>query len=842
MYPLVIDPALLYSSYLGGAVNDAAYGIDVDDLGNAYVTGYTESTNFPVNHSFDITPNGCSDVFVTKVSPDGKYLLYSAYLGGNNSDAGNGIVVNDTGTAFVTGYTTSLNFPVPNGTPKNSAIVAPYPCPFPGCLGQADAFVSVICPDGLSLPFSTCIGGNSTDVGTSIDIDRNPNHPGFVYVTGFTKSDNSSFPISGDAYQPLLNKGASATASDAFIVNYQPGTAMPPTYSTYWGGEDNDQGLGIVSANNSVTYYVTGWTQSTNFTTTPGAYWTANSGGKDGFVSRFTFPNTLDYSTYLGGEGNDESRGIAVANISGAEYAHVTGVTYSNTFPVQNPFVPFGMPNFGTTSFGDAFITKLEPDGQLNWSTYIGGTNNDGGNGIALDSFNNIYLTGYTSSNDFPSVTPINGFSFKHPFQDAFIMEVNSNLTTVNFSTYLGGNLDETGTGIAVSDPVNIFISGYTTSYDFPTSTNYAGINSFKVTNKFNGNHYSGWVEGFVTHINNVPTPASPMANFTYSIPSPWGCLPIPVSFTDTSTGSPTSWQWNFGDGTANATVPNPVHWYSNGGTYTVRLTVSNTLGTSSTSQVIFVPTSASPMFTDSNSTTPINFIHIAQNGTRKVSLILAATPQGLSGYNLTLSFRNTTPPLPWVPNTTVANITNVSRPEWIPQNVDIFQVSNLLVDGYNVTFQGADINLEIDPGALNVRLANITIHGNQIGNSTLHINSTNLMTDDFGHNITLCPPDTNLTVYVERLQPLPGSIVPPAPFIPTDPNGDGLYEDVNGDHVYNYYDVIDFFTYLWWVTDNYGPITDDTNEYQPFFDFDQNGIVNYMDVITLYYNIPLLI
>ncbi len=215
---------------------------------------------------------------------------------------------------------------------------------------------------------------------------------------------------------------------------------------------------------------MTGWTQSTNFTTTPGAYWTANSGEKDGFVSKFTFPNTLGYSTYLGGEGNDESRGIAVANIGGSEYAHVTGVTYSNTFPIQNPFVPFGMPNFGTSQFGDAFITKLEPDGQLNWSTYIGGSNNDGGNGIALDSLNNIYITGYTSSNDFPIINPINGFSWKHPFQDAFIMEVNANLTTVNFSTFLGGNLDETGTGIAVSDPVNVYISGFTTSYDFPTS------------------------------------------------------------------------------------------------------------------------------------------------------------------------------------------------------------------------------------------------------------------------------------------------------------------------------------------------------------------------------------
>ena len=147
-----------------------------------------------------------SDVFVTKLSADGKYLLYSTYLGGNNQDVGNGIVVDDAGNAYVTGYTTSLNFPVPNGTVKNNTITSPYPCPFPGCLGQADAFVSEISPDGSSLPNSTCFGGNETDVGTSIALDRSPGHAGYVYVTGFTNSEG--FPITlGSAYQPFQSTG-----------------------------------------------------------------------------------------------------------------------------------------------------------------------------------------------------------------------------------------------------------------------------------------------------------------------------------------------------------------------------------------------------------------------------------------------------------------------------------------------------------------------------------------------------------------------------------------------------------------------------------------------------------
>jgi len=835
-YPLVIDPALLYSSYLGGAINDAATGIAVDSSGYAYVTGYTESPNFPVYHGFNMSFGGCSDVFVTKVSANGKSLVYSTYLGGDNCDVGNGIAVDFTGRVFVTGYTASLNFPVPNGTAKNSNTTALPPCPFPGCLGNSDAFLSEISPTGQYLRNSTCFGGNYTDVGTSLSVQPDGQ---WVYLTGYTNSDD--FPLSLNAVQPQLNRNPALPGCDAFIIAYVPGgVSNPPSYSTYWGGSNNDQGLAITSngSNPTSTYYVTGWTQSTDFPAAPP--WSVNSGGKDAFVSAFTYPNTTVYSTYLGGEGNDEGRGIAIKNIAGSEYAHVTGVTYSDYFPTTIDAL-YPDYNWGTAQFGDAFLTKLQPDGDLVWSTYLGGLNNDGGNGIALDTNNNIYLTGYTSSSDFPIVNPIPGFKYKRPFQDAFITMVNANLTSLNFSTYLGGNLDETGTGIAVSDPQNIFISGYTTSYDFPTSVNYPvvpAINSFWVSNQFQGKSYAGWVDGFVTHINNVPTPASPVANFTYTL-LPVTCgLPTCVQFNDTSTGTPASYLWNFGDG-GTSTVANPNHCYA-GGSYSVTLTVSNAIGTNSTTKPIAIPIPAGPKFTLANSTAAIGVIHIAHNGSQKVSLYLNATPCGLAGYNLTVSFRNTIPPTPYVPNTVIANITNVGRPEWIPEDVDYFRPNGRPVDGYNVTFQGVDVNLAINPGALNVRLANFTIKGNQIGNSTLHINSTQMITSDTCGNITLCPPDFNLTVFVETLNKLPGSSVPPptiAPSTPTDPNGDGLYEDVNGDMVYNYFDVIDFADYLLWVT-NY-PYDDNTNEYQPFFDFNRDGDVNFLDVVTLYYNIP---
>ena len=284
---------------------------------------------------------------------------------------------------------------------------------------------------------SSCIGGNGTDVGTAVAVDNVQN---LVYVTGYTNSPD--FPVTDGS---LINKGVAVGPYDAFVHICQPPT--PNVFTSFYGGSGNDEGLGIAEVSGDYNYYITGWTDSTNLTLVNPAIG-YNSGGRDAFVAKYNLANTLQYSTYVGGSGNDEGHGIALENDT-LGYAYITGVTYSPDFPIQDPFYPFNGPNYYTNNFGDAFITKMDPAGDtFNWSTYLGGQNSDSGQAIALDANNSIYVTGFTKSIDFPINNPLAGFATKHPFTDVFISMVNANLTQpLNFSTYYGGGLDEVGTG-----------------------------------------------------------------------------------------------------------------------------------------------------------------------------------------------------------------------------------------------------------------------------------------------------------------------------------------------------------------------------------------------------------
>jgi len=367
--PVVIDPVLVYSTYLGGSSDEYGNGIAVDGEGSAYVTGETYSSDFPTATPFDGSFNGgYEDAFVTKLSPSGTSLVYSTYLGGSIDDIGLGIAVDGAGSAYVTGLTNSSNFPTAT--------------PFDGSLnGTQDAFLTKLSPAGNSLVYSTYLGGDGTDYGNGIAVDG----VGSAYVTGLTNS--SDFPTA----TPF--DGSFNGVRDAFVTKLsQAGNSL--VYSSYVGGSDQDESYDI-AVDGAGSAYVTGLTYSADYpTATPfdGSY----GGSQDAFLTKLSpAGNSLVYSTYLGGSGGDIGLGIAV---DGAGSAYVTGYTYSSDFPTASPF------DGSSNGSNDAFVTKLSPVGtSLVYSTYLGGNSGDGGCGIAVDGSGAVYVVGSSSSSDFPT-------------------------------------------------------------------------------------------------------------------------------------------------------------------------------------------------------------------------------------------------------------------------------------------------------------------------------------------------------------------------------------------------------------------------------------------------------
>jgi len=235
--PLVIDPELLYSTYLGGGGNDQGYGIAVDGSGCAYVTGETGSTDFPTVNPYDGIQNGSYDVFVTKFSAAGNSLLYSTYLGGGGDDQGYGIAVDGSGCAYVTGYTSSTDFPTVN----------PYDGSYNG--GSYDVFVAEFSPAGNSLLYSTYLGGSGDDCGYADSPGIAVDYSGCAYVIGYTGSTN--FPMVSP-YDGSYNGGV----EDVFVTKFSPaGSSL--IYSTYLGGSSNERGVGIAVDDSGCAYCLT---------------------------------------------------------------------------------------------------------------------------------------------------------------------------------------------------------------------------------------------------------------------------------------------------------------------------------------------------------------------------------------------------------------------------------------------------------------------------------------------------------------------------------------------------------------------------------------------------------
>jgi len=453
--PLVIDPVLVFSTYLGGSSNDHGYAIAVDATGNCYVTGSTYSTDFPTQDPLFPSYSGINtDAFVTCLTPSGNALVYSTYLGSGSSDYGYGIAVGASGNCYVTGITCSGNFPTQDPL-------------FPSYSGNCDTFVTCLSPAGDALVYSTYLGGTNYDKGLGIALDASGN----CYVTGETWS--TDFPT-----QDPLFPSHSGGDSDAFVTCLnQAGDAL--VYSTYLGGSAEDLGGAGIAVDASGNCYVTGNTWSTDFPTQDPLFPSHSGGNLDAFVTCLNQAgDALVYSTYLGGSAEDRGAGIAV-DASGNCY--VTGHTGSTDFPTQDPLFP------SHSGGHDAFVTCLNQAGDaLVYSTYLGGSSNDYGYcrrnsdhayGIVLDASGNCYVSGSTGSTDFPTQDPL--FPSNSGGYDAFVTCLNQAGDALVYSTYLGGSSNDFGYCIAVNATGSCYVTGSTESTDFPMQDplypNYAG-------------------------------------------------------------------------------------------------------------------------------------------------------------------------------------------------------------------------------------------------------------------------------------------------------------------------------------------------------------------------------
>jgi hypothetical protein len=418
----------VYSTYLGGNYIDYGNDIAVDGAGNAYVTGWTGSSNFPIVNAFQPGYAGGWDAFVTKISADGSALIYSTYLGGSSEENGDGIAVDTAGNAYVTGDTQSANFPTHNAYQPQHAST-----------GSTDLFVTKFDASGQALVYSTFLGGSfGGETGMSIAADAN----GYAYITGFTTSGN--FPVA-NAYQPNCYFGA-AGCWDAFVTKFSP-NGQSLVYSTFLGGNDLelvDKGFAITTdgAGNA---YVTGLTGSTNFPVL-NAYQSIYGGQVDAFLSKFSSAGALSYSSFLGGNNSDAGGAITLDYLGNI---YIGGETISNNFPVVNAI----QPTMG--GFEDAFVTKFNVGGQsLGYSTYLGGSDDReeyGIVGIGVDSLGTAYMVGSTSARDFPVVNPYQPFN--NGSYDLFFAKISDPIgPTATPTTTPAGTATPTPTVCAVSD------------------------------------------------------------------------------------------------------------------------------------------------------------------------------------------------------------------------------------------------------------------------------------------------------------------------------------------------------------------------------------------------------
>ena len=453
--PLVIDPVLIYFNLLGNIGSSDQLNLALDRAGFVYLTGQTISPAYPVTPgAFQTAFKGVDDVFVTKIDPTTSAIIYSTFIGGSGYDSASGIALDADGNVFLAGTTGSTDFPVTSG-----AFQTAFRGSRPGDGSSTDVFALKLNASGTGLIYSTYLGGTQgSENGAAIALDGG----GQAYITGSTSS--ADFPTR-NALQPALAPGGTV---DAFVTKLNAsGTAL--VWSTFLGGPGSgnpggapgDDLVNALALDGAGNVYVGGFTNSLAFPTTPGAFQTGVTSYGHGFVSKLSSDGSrLVYSTYLGGTsagpGIETVRGLVV-DAGGAAYA--VGQTTSTGFPTT----PLGLKTSvsGGTLYG--FVTKLNAAGSgLVFSTYLGAGNAfEAVNGVALDRVGNIYLTGATTSPQFPLTSDAVQSAFGNGTQDAFVSELNPDGTSLLYSTFLGGGGLGGGAGIRLDAANNIYIIGF---------------------------------------------------------------------------------------------------------------------------------------------------------------------------------------------------------------------------------------------------------------------------------------------------------------------------------------------------------------------------------------------
>jgi hypothetical protein len=454
--PLVIDP-VLYSAYLGGDVTESAQAIAVDRAGNVWITGSSASTiDLPPEQNAPIQdkPAGKRDVFLARFSPDAAGQLSLAYwtqLGGTADDQAEAIAVDDAGFVYLAGSTASTDFP---------RLGAPLQTDFGG---GTDAFVAMIRPadsGGDALWYSQFYGGGDTDIAYAVAVDS----AGGVYIAGYTLSTTLTFAD----LQPT--QAAGQGGYEGFLVKIAPAADKPLAFATYFGGSSTDVITALaVDAPDSI--YFAGYTSSTNFPITDDGFQTQMGSGVDAFLVRLDlrYPglDSLRYGTYLGGDGLDVVRAM---KLDGAGGLWLAGYTSSRDFPVSP-----GAQRVALAGATDLFATRLDlarltSPAAITYSTYVGGTDTDVLYGMTLAPGGRVALAGYTLSADFPLV---GGAAAAISGPKAFVALLDPAVAgpaALVYSARFGGSFLETATGVAADAAGQLFVAGFTTSFDFPVT------------------------------------------------------------------------------------------------------------------------------------------------------------------------------------------------------------------------------------------------------------------------------------------------------------------------------------------------------------------------------------